>query len=438
MPKKRRNNNNKKKNSKASEIEKKEENINWSTVDIDNLIEENIIEGILSNRASTRETAIKKLIKALSLKYCYDVVYTNIHSLTQALSKSLKKSHSTTEYNLALHALSLVCITLGADSDCLLTEFSSNLKTVIKDTHMDSQSRSDAVKCLSLLYFIGEADDLFEMCEFLEEILFSDCKKTRDEEDEEEAKGEDEVRNGEDGDEDKEIFKTGVLLSWLLIQTILPFAYFKRKSVQTLRYLLHDLKSCSCSANYKLLVSESFALIFNVLQQHAEANNEEYGLDKFSAFIGVKNLLETIKEHVTLNKKNNNNASVTNNNTSKKIQKRTLKNVLSTLEFGTPPVIEINIQNINIEFSSWVSITQLEFLKSILLEGLQKHFEDNTLLAEIFAFDFDVDDRNSILSKQEKRVLRGPNSVSNKERTKSRAKDRDIHGRNQSALFLDG
>ena len=107
-------------------------------------------------RYSTRETALKGLAKTLCSSYSFEIVdkklvilayrsciflTTNNSRITiaEGLKRSLKKGREA-EQQLAAQTLSLVVLTLGADSEDLFSEFQPILFTMLKDYDNGTES----------------------------------------------------------------------------------------------------------------------------------------------------------------------------------------------------------------------------------------------------------------------------------------------------------
>lgn len=102
---------------------------------------EELVEQLSEKRSSTRQSSLEKLTRELQLNYLYDEVNERRLTLLEDLKRCLKKGASLEKAS-ASKLISLVCITLGVESEDIYKELAPSLQEIIANTG-DAMARSE-------------------------------------------------------------------------------------------------------------------------------------------------------------------------------------------------------------------------------------------------------------------------------------------------------
>lgn len=103
-------------------------------------------------------SAMSRLIDDLQLSVQYDFVSGRVDTLVQYLLSSVRKGDSA-EVALATHALALVSVTLGAESEKLAADAAPALAEYLRNASKSGAGRAAVATALGLLTFMGSASD---------------------------------------------------------------------------------------------------------------------------------------------------------------------------------------------------------------------------------------------------------------------------------------
>jgi len=365
---------------------------------------EEAIDQLLENRTSTREKALQDVRKGLQLHYAYDIMDKWQTTITEAIMRGFKKGKET-EFKLAAHLLDVVILTLGADSESLYSEFGPVLSSTITDNTVATSVRSAAVTSLALLTFIGCSDQptIRDTVKFLEERISGTTP---------------------------EAMFSAVLRAWGLLLTNMPAKYIETEALAKYGNKLIALLGLD-DFESRLAAGEVLALLFDMLQESKEADEEDFDMADYEKYLNIEGLIERLKEL----------ASTSGRHISKKEKvklKSSFKEVLHSIESGSVPVETLTVANTKVEFYSWERLVQLHFVRNTLAEGTLVHFENNELLQQIFDYSVAGKGAKVQYSKLEKRLFLSANSAAAKEQTLAMRRSRDNFGRaSKSMLFTN-
>jgi len=140
---------------------------------------------------------------------------------------------------------------------------------------------------------------------------------------------------------------------------------------------IETFMSCTDS-ELKCSAAELFALVCSGAKRSQETDGENYSIYYFNGFLS--NVQETFSYIQDC-------ANGDQRSVNKKDRDRQMKDfipILKTFQDGTEPCTSLTIKNQAFEFTTWIDLLRLNFLKGILGTGFQFHFANNELLSSIF------------------------------------------------------
>jgi len=363
---------------------------------------EDSIDRLSEKRSATREGALEDIIKDLKMSYQAKFLEQRKVTLLEALKRGLKKG-TVKEQQLSGAALSLLCITLGADSESIYKEVAPTLEEMIAKPS-NSEVQASAIDVLSMTCFVGNSDAAItlKVLELLESV-FTNSKN---------ATSIDEALKG-----------WGLLLTTTsrrhIYDTIIPV------SMPTIVQLLHH-----DDVDVRVAAGECIALLFEIARDIEEDSFDATNFGRNTALIDVDDLLDTLyglaKDKTKSRAKKD-----------KIKQKAPFQEIRNYVESGEEPREILSFKHQKFEFNTWSQIKQLNALRECLGEGLQTHFENNELLLEIFDVALDKNIKKVHLSAIEKRMFMSPNSPVKKQSTKNLNKQRSDKGVVTSEYLTD-
>eukprot|EP01090_Pellita_catalonica_P018679 TRINITY_DN6107_c0_g1_i1.p1 TRINITY_DN6107_c0_g1~~TRINITY_DN6107_c0_g1_i1.p1 ORF type:complete len:341 (+),score=31.58 TRINITY_DN6107_c0_g1_i1:103-1023(+) len=296
-------------------------------------------------------------------------------------------------------------MTMGADGEDLYAKFSPLLQGFIKSNTYSDQIRASSIKAVTLACFITSSDNnsTLELIELFTKLLFP---------------------NGSTSSLDP-IVLSALLESWNLLHTTLPISYILRKSLPKLKALVEYM--ISSDAIVSVCAGESLALIFSLLRENATKNENEFNLKNYSAHVDIANMLAAMKSVSSTSVKK------VGRNT-QKFKRQNFNAIFKSVEMGSEfdPEETFTIDGQSFDICGWDKFLQWQFVREILLTGMQEHVRCNDLLNQIFEYDLEPYEPAQSLSKVEKRLYKSPNSFASKNRTRTRGKERVDCARSQA------
>ena len=108
-----------------------------------------------------------------------------------------------------------------------------------------------------------------------------------------------------------------------------------------------------------------------------------------------------------------------------KREKKVVEKMYNALVEGRCPLSEsYTVKNHRMVLNKWATLTQIDWFRDYLQDGLPAHIAENELLQQIFCVDpTSLSSQPQKLSATEKRAAKSKNSDSSKERTRNRRKN---------------
>lgn len=366
--------------------------------------EDSLLDGYLDSmyekRGSTRESGLKGLINALTSNVQLDFAENNYETLLDLFVKSMKRGFP--EVSLAANALGLLAVTVGAGviahkvlEDCI-SQFSR-----VSKLGSDANNHVMVLQALAIITFVGGND--FEETEKSMELLWNQVLGT--------SKPEPAVTEA-------------AISAWTFLLTTLPSkrisAQFSEKYLRVLSSLL-DMDSRAV----RISAGEAIAFIFETINSRDQNGDDHLNsncLDEENSNSLVYKLQMRVCEQmkalsIEAGGKGSSKKDLIN-------QRSSFRDFLASIEDGEEPETTLKLQNGYIlNISTWTRTIQMNFIRSFLGGGFQKHMQANSLLHEVFDFT-PIQEKQQTLSAKEKRMFKSPNSVVSKARTQQLNKRR--------------
>jgi len=359
---------------------------------------------LLESRASTRENALQQVRKGLQLHYAPDLVEKWRVTLLEAIMRGLKRGKEA-EFKLAAQLLDVVVLTMGTDSEQIYPEIRPSLSVLIMDNTVSPDVRSVAVTSFALLTFVGckDQDSIQADISLIEEMLSNHFPG---------------------------VLYAALLQAWSLLLTIMPVQYIKSQTLSKHGKRLVALLD-SDEVEVRLASGETLALLFDILRESAEDQEEEFDIYDYNQYLNIDALIDKLKEL----------AFPSGHHISKKEKaklKSSFKNISRSVESGIVPEETMGVGSTKVDFYSWDRLVQLNFVRQTIGEGTLVHFENNELLQDIFNYSATAVNMPKIqYSKLEKRLYLSANSAAAKNQTIARRRSRQNYGReSKSRIFL--
>lgn len=366
--------------------------------------EDSLLDGYLDSmyekRGSTRESGLKGLINALTSNVQLDFAENNYETLLDLFVKSMKRGFP--EVSLAANALGLLAVTVGAGviAHKVLEDSISQFSRVSK-LGSDANNHVMVLQALAIITFVGGND--FEETEKSMELLWNQVLGT--------SKPEPAVTEA-------------AISAWTFLLTTLPSkrisAQFSEKYLRVLSSLL-DMDSRAV----RISAGEAIAFIFETINSRDQNGDDHLNsncLDEENSNSLVYKLQMRVCEQmkalsIEAGGKGSSKKDLIN-------QRSSFRDFLASIEDGEEPETTLKLQNGYIlNISTWTRTIQMNFIRSFLGGGFQKHMQANSLLHEVFDFT-PIQEKQQTLSAKEKRMFKSPNSVVSKARTQQLNKRR--------------
>eukprot|EP00742_Colponemidia_sp_Colp-10_P001518 GILJ01001629.1.p1 GENE.GILJ01001629.1~~GILJ01001629.1.p1 ORF type:complete len:401 (-),score=81.32 GILJ01001629.1:240-1442(-) len=296
------------------------------------------VELLTEKRATIREHALKDLIAAMRMSLQGPLINSKLETLITSLMNSIKKGQAY-EAGMACQALSLVFITLGAESEAVYAMVEPQLAILAKD-HRVPATRAAIIKALSMVCLIGcpEDEKAAEIISLFESFF-------------------------EDTPSDVTV---SALNGWGLLSTLKPVSDLAfgvaYSMLPTFKTLLENE-----DADVRAAAGENVALLYDASWQEESADEAE----------DLAEILNHLQELAADN-------SRYMARRDRKEQRLTFREFQRTVESGEVPEIVIKIGSEQLELNSWSQIKQYEALTDILESGMPFHLAQNLLLRDMF------------------------------------------------------
>eukprot|EP01114_Cavostelium_apophysatum_P013516 TRINITY_DN3290_c0_g1_i1.p1 TRINITY_DN3290_c0_g1~~TRINITY_DN3290_c0_g1_i1.p1 ORF type:complete len:398 (-),score=113.93 TRINITY_DN3290_c0_g1_i1:36-1229(-) len=373
---------------------------------------EDNIELLSEKRSSTREEALDAIVKELRYHYEPDFLEKRKMTLLDAIKRGIKRGNLK-ETQLSATALSLIAITLGADSEEIHRDFAPILEEIVQKPGDADVFRAVAAT-YALLCFVGNMDEAVTLksAEILHNVF---------------SLQHNENSAAREAVYDKDEAIEAAIKGWsLLLTTVSKRHIFDFVVPNDMQALIDYMRSENVGV--RVAAGEAVALLFEAAMDTAEEGDgfdlrtfgNDYGID-------VDDLLDLL--HTLASDKSKGRAKV-----DKDKQRVPFKEIRNYIENGETPNESLVFKHQRYEFHGWTQLIQLSAFREALAEGLSPHFERNDLVHQIFDVTLDKDMKKVQLSAVEKRMFMSPSSPMKKASTKSMTKER---GRKTTAMDLN-
>ncbi len=314
-------------------------------------------------RASSKTKGVLQVTRLMQSKFVRDQVEKNSLTMRTLLRGFL--SHSDMKLaTLSCHALGLVGLTLGADSDDVFDDCHNALRTIAQDPSRKARVRAKCARCLALLAFLG-CDDPFAQAQARNALrpLFR-AKEPQ--------------------------VAQSALAGWTLLASTmrtydLAVPVFENVGAAMLQLLEHK------SIDVKMAAGRALGLIFGARSEYdgdqdQDSDDEKKGATtaETKATSARQALAGRIRDAIK------GLATVSTKSIAKKeraIHHAVFRDILHTVEDGDVPSETLVIAKNKIEIAGWAKRVQLYEIKAWLRSGLQRHFKENSILSQIFGFE---------------------------------------------------
>jgi len=357
-----------------------EEPVDLNANNINNALD-SYLDALTESRSQTREKNLDLLNKALSNSVLSNFIDSRRATLGAAIKNSIKKGGNT-EQLLAVKTFALFCITLGVDCEPEFNEFYSLLTNIITNKS-EPGLISSAIEALSISTFIGCQDEVISQEQLrLFENIFRHKKH-------------------------HPIVKVAALNGWALLTSVISLSNIKSSLYYQQMPIFIDLLKDE-DVDVRVSAGQVIAMLF---QMQTSENNifTTENIDMNSLYELLQALSNDSNRHKS--KKD------------KQKQKASFREIRSTIENGTDLEEVITINGSRIQFTTWASLFQLNTFRSCLNIGFHVHFQENPLFEQIFTGSKLIS-RAEVTSPHDVKKYFSPNSVTSKERTLLRDKQR--------------
>eukprot|EP00744_Colponema_vietnamica_P008347 GILI01011914.1.p1 GENE.GILI01011914.1~~GILI01011914.1.p1 ORF type:complete len:410 (-),score=119.91 GILI01011914.1:176-1405(-) len=298
------------------------------------------IEQLTEKRGSTRESALKYIVKQLQNQVLADFLMGRQETLQDYLLQCIRKGGST-EGSLAAHALSLLYVTIGAESETLFPQVVQTLMTAAAD-HQSAAVRAAATHALAFTGFVGcgEEDKLQELVLFFEGLLNAPRSETLE----------------------------AALDSWSLVATLLPASELAEPVFSRLCRRLRALLDHE-DGGVKSAAGMAIALLF-------EARWTYLGADRVYEEPFAQEICNRVEELSTENIR-----YVARKN--RQEQRTAFRDIRKTVESGDVPELKLSVLGDKVVLDNWRSLSQYQSLKDVLESGVTSHLGNNEMVRDL-------------------------------------------------------
>ena len=342
-------------------------------------------------------SGLTRLIDLLQLSFEWDFVKSRLDTLQLYLLNSVRKG-DTAEVVLACRALTLLSLTLGADSETLFNGATPVLRDLLRNGSKSSSARAAAGEALGFLHFVGSMSDrdTLDAMALLADVMGGATALP-------------------------EAVATACWEAWGLLASTLPSHQLAGATLDSaLPVLVRALDDES--VDVKTAAGENIALLIEARQEQEAERAEEEGdeeEEKVGAGAAEQKGGETPMSDASgaspppAKKRKAPAAAASSSSSSsgsgvdmdaliaklsalatessrfrgkkeRATQRKSFRDILGTVESGEVPEESLKIEKSRHTFSGWSQVKQLAAVRDVLAKGLNTHFVHNETLAEMF------------------------------------------------------
>eukprot|EP00002_Diphylleia_rotans_P030011 TRINITY_DN6145_c0_g1_i2.p1 TRINITY_DN6145_c0_g1~~TRINITY_DN6145_c0_g1_i2.p1 ORF type:complete len:440 (+),score=90.91 TRINITY_DN6145_c0_g1_i2:75-1394(+) len=354
-----------------------------------------LIDNLGEKRASTRETALKKLYELMTRNYLADDLESTTETLADALKRSYKKGGEE-ERKMCLRCIALLFITMG-ESPNAFKDIYPILRQTIYDAEPENMLAPMAMEVLGLVTFFGcvEESDTEAALTFCAQVA---ARKH------------------------VPLLATAALRAeTFLLTSYGPVTIIKNYYIEMLErdsVLLGDE-----NIDVRLATAEQIAFLVESRQDTPTETLGDY--DDASELSQILHQMHEV-------------SAISDRHQSKQDRSRLrsgLREIIQYLEHKENPVEHITINKSKHTFETWREILQIQYVREMTGTGFGYHMQHNEILHQIF--DIDGLAPQTTMTKTERRLNFSANSSLNKARAQNRNKGRDRKSTMRTAILSD-
>ncbi|ESQ51197.1 hypothetical protein EUTSA_v10017549mg [Eutrema salsugineum] len=364
------------------------------------------LDALYEKRSSTREQALASIIDAFNSDLQHDFVEKNFATLLHLCLHCTKKG-SSKESSLASHVIGLLALTVGLGDQAqeILEESVTPLSQALKSGR-EALKITSILECLAIITFVGGTNA--EQTERSMQIIWQMIHPK--------------LGSNVVATKPLSAVITSVVASWaFLLTTVDGWTLGPKIWLETVTCLSSLLEKDDRSV--RIAAGEALALIFELgtLEKFAaQAKGCAYGSVKEGS-VSQEALINMhgLKAKVT-NQARDLSVEAGGKGSAKKdlnAQRNLFRDLVVFLEGGYAPETSTKVGGNTLQTRTWYQMIQFNFLKHFLGGGLIKHMQENEFLHDVFSFT-PKKIGATIMSSDEKRFLKSPNSALNKARTR--------------------
>jgi hypothetical protein len=302
------------------------------------------IEKLDSKSRETRIEGLKSFTNIVSNNFCEEILNSEKETLIHTLLSISQKTLEEKEIELSCLGVSLMVITFDIEIDNVYEKMKKVLLARGMDESIEPESRKYFLSSLALVeYTLSHEDDIIKIDGHLDEFKAFWSKESTN-----------------------EIIKISSLHAWNFLLTRISNLEKKKQLNSVKHILIKHLKNQKNSVDFNMEIGETLGLLYEGLYETGKVDKDQ------------DLLLDCLEELRYLSSKQKSKKD-------KKIQRSAIKDILETVENGSPPpVMKLSIQKEVYEFFRWSDIIQLNNLIERLSGGINHHFINNPYIKEIF------------------------------------------------------
>jgi hypothetical protein len=302
------------------------------------------IEKLDSKSRETRIEGLKAFTNIVSNHFCEEILDSEKESLIHTLLSISQKTLEEKEIELSCLGVSLMVITFDLGIENLFEKMKKVLLARGMDESIDVESRKYFLNSLAMVeYTLSHEEDIMKTDGHLDEFKTLWSKESTN-----------------------EIIKISSLHAWNLLLTRISNSEKKKQLNSVKHTLIKHLNNQKNSVDFNMEIGETLGLLYEGLYATGKVDKDQ------------DLLLDSLEELRFLSSKQKSKKD-------KKIQRSAIKDILETVENGSPPpVMKLAIQKEVYEFYRWSDIIQLNNLIERLSGGINHHFTNNPYIKEIF------------------------------------------------------
>ncbi|XP_076469244.1 interferon-related developmental regulator 2-like [Babylonia areolata] len=359
------------------------------------------IEGLLVKSAPQRKKSLEGLKSGLCKKYCVDFLQKRKETVADSLLKCLKKGKAE-EQSLAARCLSLLAVQLGEEVSQVYSDVQTSLATLLADSSAHPHTRAQCASTMGIFCFVNAItndDDVTELSTRmgLMEAVFKTSYRNK--------------ANGSLPPPNPQLTEISIscLDAWCLLLTRAP-DYFIQDKAQSHISLLGDLLQSS-DTELRIAAGEAIALLFDLnryIDEGFDESREDTDL--------LCDQLKTLSTESTKHKARN----------ALRQQRARFRDILQTVQDGVVEEVLVKMGSMEtLMLEDWSTKVQYNAFCSALHSGIFVHLKENLMLRDFFDLGAPIPSGTKPVHKMSKVQRKYYNSLAEKARTQSRAKNRD-------------